>query len=446
VVAFFTPSVLTSADERPIQTERARRADFSSVIVAPGRVEAINSTDVRCNLERLNTGGTPTILSLVDDGTTVKQGDLLCEIDSADYKELVRQQTITVQQARASHRQASLDVDVCKIELEAYKKGEMIEADRQFRGQIALAKSDLNRLSDRLDWTERMVIKGYASVLQVTTDRQALLSATLSVARSETAFRNYRRFTAPKTLRALESQLNGAKAQLDFQTIRLNREEERLALYQRMVDSCTVRAPHAGFVIYANENGRPPSVYEGATVRQRQRLFILPDLSDMEVQALLHETVVNRIKVGMSARIRLEALPGLRLEGTVSSISPLPLLARRNEQNSDVTYFLGKVKLKETPDGVRPGMTAELDILKARREGVLAVPQSAVVRKGNIQSCAVLHRGPEEDRVEERTVEVGESSHDLIEITDGLTEGEEVILNAARLDPNSPKPAYRRSQ
>src|SRR5262249_11874772 len=160
---------------------------------------------------------------------------------------------------------------------------------------------------------------------------------------------------------------------LDFQTIRLNREEERLALYQRMVDSCTVRAPHAGFVIYANENGRPPSVYEGATVRQRQRLFILPDLSDMEVQALLHETVVNRIKVGMSARIRLEALPGLRLEGTVSSISPLPLLARRNEQNSDVTYFLGKVKLKETPDGVRPGMTAELDILKARREGVLAV-------------------------------------------------------------------------
>ena len=434
-LALIGPAVHPNTEEYPGRTAKARHCDFDALIVASGRIESTNSTQIRCTLERVANGITPTILSLIDDGTTVKQNDILCEIDSSDYQELVRQQTITVQQARAVHRQTELDLEVSKLGLDAYLHGDMITVDRQYNGQIALAKSDLSTRNDRLYWTERMVEKGYASVLQVATDRQSVLAATLALAQSERGFDLYKRFTMPKMLRGLQSQINGARSQLDFQSIRLKREEERLELYQKMVESCTVRAPHAGFVIYANQAGRVPTVYEGAAVRQRQELFSLPDLTKMEVQMLLHETVVNRVKLGMPVKVQLEAIPGLVLEGTVSSVSSLPLTARKNEQGSDVTYFLGKVLLKETPEGLRPGMSTELEITTAHREAVLAIPQTALINAGDQQYCVVLQRDQDNHlHYEQRPIKTGSSSHDMVEILDGLRAGEEVLLDDSQDD------------
>ena len=434
-LALISPAVHPNTDEYQGRTAKARYCDFDALVVASGRIDSINNTEIRCALERVANGVTPTILSLIDDGTTVKKNDVLCEIDSSDYQELVRQQTITVQQARATHRQTELDLDVSKLGLEAYLNGDMITVDRQYHGQIALAKSDLSTRSDRLYWTERMVEKGYASVLQVGTDRQSVLAATLSLAQTERAFEIYKRFSMPKTLRALESQINSAKSQLDFQTIRLKREEERLELYQKMVERCTVRAPHAGFVIHANEAGRSLTIFEGAPVRMRQPLFKLPDLTKMEVQALLHETVVNRVKVGMPVKVQLEALPGLVLEGVVSSLSALPLSARKAEQGSDVTFFLGKIQLNSTPEGLRPGMTTELEITTAHREGVLAVPQTALINRNDRQYCIVLTRDEDNHlHYQQRAVTIGSSSHDMVEITGGLREGDEVLLDDSQDD------------
>jgi len=153
------------------------------------------------------------------------------------------------------------------------------------------------------------------------------------------------------TQRALESQINGAQATFDFQTIKLRREEERLALYKKQVEFCTIRAPHDGFVILANRQGRV-EVFEGATVRERQRLFTLPDLSNMVVQAYLHETMVNRVKIGMPVKIRLEAVPGQSYEGTITSIAPLPYNERKSDTGSDVTYFIAQVKLQSLTEGM----------------------------------------------------------------------------------------------
>src|SRR5258708_4309777 len=72
------------------------RADLSTVLTASGRVESSHNTIISCELERLEirsqgissmSGGASTILTLVDEGTTVKKGDILCRLDSADYEE-----------------------------------------------------------------------------------------------------------------------------------------------------------------------------------------------------------------------------------------------------------------------------------------------------------------------------------------------------------------------
>jgi HlyD family secretion protein len=269
-----------------------------------------------------------------------------------------------------------------------------------------------------------MVAKGYFSLLQLMTEEQALRRATLSLAQARTAFEIYLRFSAPIALKVFQSDINGAQAAYDFQNIKMRREEERLALYERMVERCTVRAPHDGLVVYANRAGRTPEVYVGATVRQRQRLFYLPDLSTIEVEAMLHETVVSRVQAGMPARVRIEARPELELEGEVVAIAPLPYSERKTETGSEVTYFVGRVRLATIPEGLRPGMSAELEILTVHRRGVLAVPKAAVTIDAGREVCYV--RRPE--HLEQRPVKLGQGSYDLVEVLDGLAEGEDVVL------------------
>ena len=86
-----------------------------------------------------------------------------------------------------------------------------------------------------------MVAKGYSSLAQFRSEQLALERLTISLRKSQVALENYRRFTAPKEIVMLQSKVIGAEATLGYQTIRLNREVERLAHYKSMVDRCTIR-------------------------------------------------------------------------------------------------------------------------------------------------------------------------------------------------------------
>ena len=102
--------------------------------------------------------------------------------------------------------------------------------------------------------------------------------------------------------------------------------------------------------------------------------FYLPDLTDMEVVAYLHESMLARSPRGMRARVIVEGLPGRKLEGHVTDIAAIPTFSWR----SDVSYFDGKVKLDQRREGILPGMTAQVEIALDRRDHVLAVPVGAV--------------------------------------------------------------------
>ena len=87
-------------------------------------------------------------------------------------------------------------------------------------------------------------------------------------------------------------------------------------------------------------------------------------------------------------------------------------------------YFDGKVKLDSPPKGILPGMTANVEISLSRREHVLAVPIEAVTEEDGREVCYVAH----EDGLERREVKLGESTQSYLEISEGLHEGEQVVL------------------
>ncbi len=82
---------------------------------------------IRCQLENLaggsTSGGASTILSLVPEGTAVKAGDVLAQLDASTYEEMLRQQTIVVEQAKASHLQARLVYEIAQLAVKEYNEG-----------------------------------------------------------------------------------------------------------------------------------------------------------------------------------------------------------------------------------------------------------------------------------------------------------------------------------
>ena len=86
------------------------------------------------------------------------------------------------------------------------------------------------------------------------------------------------------------------------------------------LEQCVIKADKSGLVIYpsAAEWKDTPDITEGATVHKDQVLLLMPDLSKMQVKVGIHESIVDRIKPGMAARV---TLPDKTLDGKVSSVS-----------------------------------------------------------------------------------------------------------------------------
>ena len=237
----------------------------------------------------------------------------------------------------------------------------------------------------------------------------------------------YERYEVPGTLRQLENQVASTKRNFEHQTDRLTRHVDRLAQFERQVEHCTIQAPHDGFLIYANDPNRNFVVEPGIAVRQNQILFYLPDLAKMEVKTLLHESIVEKVRDGMRTKIRIEGLPNDHIEGHVVSVAALPT------QNffSEVTYYVGQIKLDNIPRGLLPGMTAEVEISTVHRPDVLTIPSQAMTVEDGLEVCYVTDGN---NGLERREVKLGQASQDRLEVTEGLSEGEQVVLDPSSID------------
>jgi HlyD family secretion protein len=417
-------------------TTGVRRADLFPKLMAMGRVESSKRTIIECDLEnvmvgvrgqRLAAGGAAILLSVIPEGTTVKRGDVLAVIDSSEYEELVRIQKIAVERSAADHVTAALDLEIAKLAVREFEKGTMHETIEDFEGKVFLARSDVERANDRVAWAHRMKEKGYIAAAAATAADYTQNQAKFGLAQQESAYQLFVKYTAPKTAKVLQGAVASADLTLGYQALRLARNRERYALLEKQVEHCTIRAPHDGFVIYANNVDRQVFIEAGMPVRQRQQLFFLPDLTQMEVVASIHESIVERISPSMRAHVQVEGIGNRSIEGYVTSIAPMTTFSWR----TTVGYFEGIVKLENVPEGLKPGMTAEVEISMPRRENVLAVPPEAILIDHGYDICFVVH----DDSLERRQVKLGNTTRDLVEVTQGLEDGEQVVLNPHPDDP-----------
>jgi HlyD family secretion protein len=420
----------------PIDSVVVRRMDLDTTLLAGGDLMPVKQTTVTCEVEDLDRGpygggdaGT-LILSIVPNGATVKKGDVLCVLDSSGFRELVRREQIDVETARADHRQVELTLETAKAALREYREGMVPQRTRELESRTALLHSDFERQREYVAWAERMLAKGYFSRAPVLSARQALgrIAQDRSVAEQES--RVFRLYTAPREIRQLESQIEGAQATFSYESLRLKAHEERLAQLRKQLENFTIRAPHDGMVVYVPAfewRGRP--LQAGTEVFQHEELVFLPDLSRMEVEVAIHESVGARVRVGMTAEVRIVALPGRRFSGKVVSMELLPRLNYKGWEMK--MHFYTRVRLDQTPPGLLPFMSAEVRFDTGRVEDALVIPVEAMAMANGQRCCYVVGQAG----LERRAITVRNATPEFLEVTDGLEEGEQVVLHPR---PDSP--------
>ncbi|MDN5363359.1 MAG: HlyD family secretion protein [Eubacteriales bacterium] len=174
---------------------------------------------------------------------------------------------------------------------------------------------------------------------------------------------------------------------------------------------------------------------EGDYVNSGQTLATLLNTSSMLVTIAVDEVDVNKLQVGQGATITFDALPDKKFTGTIKEIA-----VQGNSQNG-VTTFDVTVSI-DNPEGIKPGMTANVEILVASKDNALLLPVEAVIERqgkkfvlvpdesGNA-APATSGTGQNNSRQSGRRmvpVETGLYNESLIEITSGLKEGDTVII------------------
>ena len=407
-------------DTSDVATHRISNGKLVLTVTEDGNVESGSNVDVKCKI-----AGGATILWIVEDGKEVLEGDVIVKLDQSTIDDQFNAQRIIYEKAVAARIQAEEEFEAAKISVKEYGEGLYIKELQDLQAQVTIAMENLRGSQNVLQHTEKMSRKGFVTPLQLEADHFAVQRAELELKSAQTAERVLVKFTKAKTLKTLEATRDANEARMRSERAACDLEKIRLDRLKAQLKECVIKAPAKGMVVWANEQGRRrsqqvPSIEEGAIVREQQTIIRLPDLSKMQVRVTIHESKVEQIEPGMSANI---IILDRKLEGKVVSIANRP--EPGSWFSSEVKQYAAVVAIEGEPTGLKPGMTAEVEILIASLDDVLSVPVQAVVEQGdNFYSWAQTKEGPER-----RPVVLGLTNDKMIEIKDGLAEGEQVILN-----------------
>jgi multidrug resistance efflux pump len=411
-------------------------------VTEDGNLESASNVDVKCQV----LGGS-TILWIVPDGSTVKKGQEIIRLDAATIEDQVNTQKIAFEKAQAARIQAEKEHSAAKIAVQEYIQGTYLKELKTLQAAVIVAQENMNSAKNTLEHTNRLARKGYVTALQRESQEFAVQRAQLDLDAAVMAVDVLEKFTRAKTLEDLTSKEATAEAKMRSELASLTLEDSKLERLESQVANSVISAPADGMVVFANDMGRGPrggqqgaQVEEGAAVRERQTLVRLPDLSQMQVKVVVHESKVELLKVGMPARIKIQ---DREFRGAVTSVANQPEAG--SWFGSNVKEYAAIVRIEGQHAGLKPGMTAEVEIEVANLKNVLAVPVIAVVERGGKFYCWV-RRGGVPKPVE---VVIGASNTTKIELKDGLVEGDEVLLNPrvfeAELRPSQGAPAGEES-
>jgi multidrug efflux pump subunit AcrA (membrane-fusion protein) len=384
--------------------------------------------------------GATRIVSLVDEGSKVVKGQVICELDASAFQDELKAQMVRYFQAKSWVDQVRATFEVNLITQREYRDGIYPQDMQLIRQYIATCLKEKERAERNLVWSRGLTAKGLRPRGQLRADELNDQQASIALEEAQGMLERLEKFTGPKILKSLEAKVKAIESDKKNQEASFELEKQRLARIQKCIDNCTIKAPGDGILVYAQQTngwGRVESqIEQGVTVREGQSLFQLPDPQHMRVKTRVNETKLAHIKTGQQALIKVDAFPDRPLHGTVGEITAISTPV--NGPFSDVRIYYAAVNIDEGFEDLRPGLTAEVLFKSDVRSNVTRVPVQAVRPIEGKHYVAVTERSPRYDQNSSpawrwKRVELGLSDPDFVEVISGLRRGDRVVANPDKL-------------
>jgi len=198
---------------------------------------------------------------------------------------------------------------------------------------------------------------------------------------------------------------------IDLYQAKLDQAKAKVRLLEDQIYKATLRSPVDGQVVKINKE-------IGEQVMIGEPVIVLIPSNPFQIELDIAEVDIGKMRLGNPAKITLDAFPGVEFSGRVIEIDPAQTII------GGVVYYKSKVSLDTTDKRIKPGMTANVDIVTDSRSNVLAIPSRAVLH----QDKKSFVRVPYKKGYKLIEVSVGlKGSDGYVEIISGLKEGDKVI-------------------
>lgn len=421
-------------------------------VTEDGEVESAKPVLLKC----LVSGGSQ-ILEIVPDGTRivpkgepkqdptdVEVGDQLVKLDDSKIKDALDKQKITVGNAETQLIQAEKDLAVAKISITEYEQGTFVQELQGLDAEVTIAMENLRGVQNQYDYTQKMFRKGFVTKLQLEADEFAVKRSKLELQQSETKRTVLLDFTKAKMLEDFRSNVKTATQGVKQKQSALDLEKRALERIGEQFSNCVIVAPQPGMVVYHNERSRygrsqNAQIEEGATVREHQAIVKLPDFTRMQVKVNVHESKVQQVAVGDKAQLTIQGFKN-PLNGIVIEIANQP--ETTSWYQAKVKEYATIVKIDEIPEGMVPGMSAEVVIDVERRDALFRLPVESVIEIGG----KYFAWGSGDDGYTRKEVTVAKSQkgddrvlsdNKFIGVEKGVDVGDEIVLNPRDVVPEA---------
>ncbi|QOD60798.1 HlyD family efflux transporter periplasmic adaptor subunit [Polaribacter haliotis] len=382
IYSYFSPA----SDDTVYLTSKVKKGDFISEVITSGEAQSTSLKKINgpANLRKFRLRDIK-IQDLVAEGTVVKKGDYVGRLDPSGVNEQILDARLNLERAQSKYTQQQLDTTLSlKQERNSIKdlRFTMEETKLELKQSIYEPPATIKKLEISLEKAER----GLNEKLE-----------------------NYS---------IKKRQANAKMVEVGTEVSKIRKELNNLL---DLLKSFTIYSDGNGMITYVREwNGTKKKV--GSSISPWDpSIASLPDLTKMESKTYANEVDIRKIKEGLPVKVGFDAFPDVELNGIVTDVANVG----EKKRGSDIKVFQVMIKLKETDNSIRPGMTTSNRILTFERKDVLSIPLEAIFSKDSL-TYVYTKSG---FSVSKKQVEIGVSNNDAVIIKKGLSENDVVYLN-----------------
>ncbi|WP_203258858.1 efflux RND transporter periplasmic adaptor subunit [Hyunsoonleella ulvae] len=373
-------------DENSPVTTKVMKGKFVNEVIISGEAQSTSSKKINgpMNARRFNIYQIK-IQDLVAEGTVVKKGGYIGKLDASEVNGKINDAMLNLEKAQSQYTQQQLDTTLT-------------------------LKEERNKIKDLLFSIEENELELSQSIYEPPATIRQL---EIKIEKNKRDLRERKEDYSIKKRKAVAKMV-----QVGTEVSKIKKKIEELTNLQK---EFTIYSEEAGMVTYVKDWGGNKKKVGSTISPWEPAIASLPDLNKMESKTYSNEVDIRKIKKGLPVVVGLDAFPEIELSGIVTDVANVG----ENKRGSDVKLFQVLIKLNETNENIRPGMTTSNKILTHEEDNVLMMPLEAVFSKDSI-SFAYVKSGYS---IEKKQIELGMSNNDMVIIKNGLKENETVFLS-----------------